>query len=75
MKKAGHWPAFLGIGQNCNSIESRRRRVYHQCAALYIIRSKARTNLAFGEYTIIAKAKCSQQLMIYTFGDEMHANA
>ena len=44
--------------------------------AVYIIKTKSCISSIPQElYIIIAKAECSLRLMIYTFGDEMHANA
>ena len=44
--------------------------------AMYIIKTKScLSSIPYELYIIIAKAKYSLRLVIYTFGDEMHAYA
>ena len=64
------WLGFFEItGQNYNSL-NHAKGVYIINSARNCISSK-RNAL----YIIIAKAKYSLRLMIYTFGDEIHAKA
>ena len=63
----------MGIARRLREIggtrsKSRRSRGYHQCEALYIIRTKARVYLAFCEYIIKPQGNARWRVMRYKGG-------
>ena len=57
------------------AFESRRRRVYHRCEASYIINSEG---IAYHQNEVLYIIKpqiYTLRVMIYAFGDDIHADA